>query len=234
MRKIDKYLNSDKYIKKIALEIVKSFKEKSSKDNLDYSFDIDRKTMKIMKEEANTFFCFDTEAKTELNRFKKALFDKDLEQITTPEEIDLNNDIIHMFKEVSKYINENHIDEIREVIRKIVFPKTPKEQIPLKTVKIFCIDIMDYSSVPDFSKYLLEIGKKKEDKEVLYVDTEGVIKFISNKIEDLEKGETDLEKILKEEKEKENPLFENIVALKRGKKYLFEVNISLFVDYSFS
>jgi hypothetical protein len=139
-----------------------------------------------------------------------------------------------MFQKVCEYINENNIYDIKQVIRKIVFPKVPEDQVPLSNIKIHCIDMMDYSSIPDCSKYLLQIGKEKDDKErniVHYIDTEGIITFVA---EEQEKGKNSVEAIFEREKNNKNPLFEHVMFLRKGKKYLFEVSISLFVDYSFS
>ena len=40
------------------------------------------------------------------------------------------------------------------------------------------------------------------------------------------------EQILQQEIEEGNPVFEQIVHLEQGDKYLYDINVTLFVDYS--
>jgi hypothetical protein len=228
MAKIDNFFNDEKFIKKISDEIAEMFETESNAQNIDYNFDIEKGTGRVKSRESNTLFYFDAKEGTNLNEFKKALFDEDLSYIeqNSEDEKELMRKVRYFLKEVSDQLNYNHVVNIRNKIRDIVLPSSKEEDIPLSEITIISIDVADFSSVPESSKYTLRIGKVPDTT----IDTAAVTMAIQDIQE--ETGKT-FEEILQTEKEN-NPLFKNVMVIERGKKYLYDINITLFVDYSLS
>jgi len=228
MAKIFKFLENKDNVKDISREIAEAFKTKADKTNVEYGFDIAHGTGKIKSKEANTSFCFDTDKGTKLNEMKKLLFDEDLSYIErdSEEEVDLMNRVTLFIKYVCSDINFNYEEDIKEVIRKIVLPTSREEDIPLNVIEILFLDIADYDSVPDSEKYMLKIGKEPDTD----IDTDKVVIFLHDRAE--ETGKT-IEEIFQEEK-LINPLFEKVTFIERGDKYIYDINVIMFIDYSLS
>lgn len=226
-KKIYKYLKDEQVIPLLANDILTAFKTKMDKNNVDYSFDITKGTGKIKSVEPNTFFNFDTESNSTLNDFKKALYGKDLDNLTQNEESLLVQDVSEFLKEVATYLINNFEIEIREQIRKNVLPNSQSQDIPLDKIFIISIDVADWSAIPEPQKYLLRIGKKPGT----FINTDVVINYVQSRQE--ETGMTVTE-IFDEGIQERNPLFENILTIEQGERYLYDITVTMFVDYSLS
>ena len=224
-KKIYNFFENSKKARKMAQEITDAFVEEANKDNIEYSFDIAQGTGKIKSRKSNTSFVFDTHPKTTLHKFKLALFAKDLENITEEEEKILVKDGRKFLDEIKEIMNKESIDVIKDTLRRIVLPKSREEDIPLQEIKIEEIDIIDYSSIPDPAKYLLKIGKKPDTD----IDTQKITIYVHSC---QEKSGISVEEVY--ESEKDLDLFENVISLEQGKKYVYDVSVLLFVDYSLS
>ena len=94
------------------------------------------------------------------------------------------------------------------------------------------LDITDYDSIPESFRYLLKIFKEKgEDGQDMYVDSPAVVQYLQEREE--ETGEN-ISTLFQIEKAAGNPLFKHVTNVEKGLKYLHEVQIYLFVDYSLS
>jgi len=217
-------LNDEEFIKKMALEITDEFVKKGNKDNVDYSFDIAKGTGKLKTRQPNTTFSFDTTPGSALDDFKKTLFSKELADITDTEEGQLKNTIDDFMKKVGASMISNYQDSIRDTLRRVVLPASNTGDIPLSTVEVSQITIVDYSSMPEPSKYLCKIAKTPETN----INTGEVVQYIHEKQEETGKS---VEEIFEEERE-ENPIFSNIEAVESGRKYIYDVEVVFFVDYS--
>jgi len=228
MTSIKKFLSNKKNVKLIAKEISDILKDKITKEQIDYSFSIDSQYGTIKSKDPNTSISFDTDDNQTLNNLKKLLFSEELSDIEegSKEEKDLMIDVRSFLKEVSTILNEKYYEVIENLLRKEVLNNAKKEIIPLNAIEIISIDIADYSSIPEPAKYLMQIGKVKESA----IDVDKVTEYVHNKQVETEKT---VEEIFDEEKNI-NPLFDNITGLKTGTKYLYDVVITLFVDYSSS
>ncbi len=214
----------------ITQEIITAFIEEANQENIEYEWTIKEGTGKISNRNANTFFYFDPKNNTILNKFKKALFDEDLKDLKegSKEEEELMNDVNIFLQKICKNITEFHNEDLKDIIRKVVLGnKSDSDAIPLDIIQILSIDIADYSSVPEPAKYLLRIGKKPDTD----ISTDKIIQFIQNKEEETEQN---INTILNIEKQAGNLLFKDVLTIEKGRKYLNEVIIYLFVDYSLS
>ena len=231
MKKIYNFLNNEKLIPSLAEEIVKIFEEEACDENIEYSFTIsDGWKQRGDEEDPNTYFLFDTKAETNLHKFKKALFDEDLSKIEegSVEEQKLMTDVRNYLLKVCNNITDNYHDVLQETVRRVILGnRVDEKKVPLKTVKVVSIDIADYSSVPESSKFLLKIGKVPDSS----INTDEVIKFIQNR---QEKTGMDIETVFSIEKKAGNPLFKNVLAIQRGRKFLNDISIFFFIDYSIS
>ena len=213
---------------KITQEIITAFINEANQENVEYEWTIKEGTGKVSSRNTNTFFYFDPKKDTILNEFKKALFNEDLENLKegSKEEQELMNDVNIFLQKICKNITEFHNKDLEEVIRRVVLGnKSDEESIPLNTIQILSIDIADYSSVPEPAKYLLRIGKKPDTD----INTDKVIQFIQEKQEETEE---EINTILEIEKQAGNLLFKNVISIEQVRKFLNEVIIYLFVDYS--
>ena len=225
MKKIDTILNNKENVEKIGKIIAETFINTANKENIEYDFDIKKGTGKIKTKQPNTSFRFDVTENNILYDMKKALFDEDLKNNTQKDEDDMTKNTNIFFNKVYQYIINNYFKEIQDTIRKIVLPGSKPEDIPLNTIEICSIDIIDYSSIPEPAKYLLKIGKMPGQD----IDREKLFTYIHQKQEDT--GQT-VEEIFKEDKD--NPVFKHIISLERGKKYIYDITVTFFVNYSLS
>jgi hypothetical protein len=230
-KKIDKYLNNiSEYAPIMAQEIVDYFNENANNENIDYSFTIEQQSGRVYDTdyEPNTYFVFDTEEDTILHDFKKALFDEDLVNIErhSKEEEILMNKVRNFLLEVCDIIGKEYIDSLRSTIRRVVLgEKIEEDKVPINKISVISIDVADYSSIPESSKYMLKIGKKPGSD----IDTDNVVSFIQDR---QEQTGMDIDTIFSIEKKAGNPIFKNVEAVILGKKFLNEISLYLFVDYS--
>lgn len=224
-KEIYKYLKDEDVIGQLADDIINAFETKMSKDTIDYSFDIAKGTGKIKIVEANTFFSFDTEKNTVLEKFQKALFNKDLAELTRDQENLLIEDVSEFLKEVAAIIMGKYEQKVRDNLRKNIMPGSSTKDFPFERIFITSIDVADWSSFGESQKYLLRISKEPG----AFINTDVVINYVQDRQE--ETGMTTSE-VFAEGKKENNPLFREIVDIEQGDKYLYDINIAMFVDYS--
>lgn len=225
-KKIIKFIKDEKNIEKLAKEIISIFEKEANTENIEYSFDISNGKMKSSI--ANTYFVFDTSKNTKIDKFKKYLFNEDLKDIkeNSDEEKKILNDVREFLFKVCKNITDNYYDILEKIIRKNVLGnKVDKSVVPLDTIELIMMDVSDYSDFPEETKYLLKIFRDKN----FSVDTDSIVSFVQNKKE--ETG-MDYNEILRLEKEIGNPLFENVIEIQKGKKFLNDVTLYIYADYS--
>ena len=228
--KIYNFFDQDKNIDLLAKDIFNLFYKKASSKTIEYNFDIKKGTGQIKEKKANTFFYCDIESNTTLFNFKKLLFNIDLKDITKEEDDILVRDTNEFLNKVKDRIIEAYCDKIREKIREVVLPESKTENIPLTVIQIMDMHVMDYSSIPESAKHLVMIGVHN-DQEINNEERNKAIAYVQNKQE--ETGE-DVETIFEIEKKMNNPLLEKIVSMKQKEKYLYELHVNFFVDYSLS
>lgn len=228
-RKIYEFLdNEEKYVSILTKEIVETFQTESDSESIEYSFTISKETGLVSNEDANTFFKFDTNSQTVLHDFKKALFDEDLNDIKegSVEEKNLMEAVRKFLLKICNKMTTEYLESVKETIRRVVLGnKVSEEKVPLKTIQVLSIDIADYSSVPEASKYLLRIGKTPGGD----INTDDVIRFVQDR---QELTGMDIETVFNIEKQAGNPIFKNVLIIEKGRKFLNEIYIYFFIDYS--
>ena len=231
MTKINDFLvDSDNKIAIMAEELITTFVEDSNQENIDYSFSISKSTGEISKNETNTYFCFDTDVKKQpiLDEFKRAFFDEDLSNIqeNSIEEQELMENVKDFLTKVCKNITDNYIEELKDTVRKVVLGgKFDEKTVPLERIEVVTIDIADYTSIPESNKYLLKVNKEPEAE----VSTDEIIKFVQDREEETR---MDINDIFDIEKKAKNLLFEGVSSIEKGRKFLNEITIYFFIDYS--
>ena len=220
--------NEEKYVPIIAKEIVERFKEEANDENVEYSYVIDGETKKVKEKNANTYFVFDTVGETCLDDFKKLLFNEDLEDIqeNSPEEAELMEDVRGFLFKVCQAITEDHKEDVRSTIRRVVLGnRVGEEKVPLSDLEVISIDVADYSSVPESYKYILRIGKVPGSE----INTDEIIKFVQNRQENTG---MDIDSVFSIEKQAGNPLFKDVLVIEPTRRFLNEISIFFFVDYT--
>jgi hypothetical protein len=228
-KKIYNFIDNDKkYVPILAKEIVETFKSEANGENVEYSYTIDGVTKQVKGRDANTYFVFDTAGETCLDDFKKLLFDQDLENIQegSKEEEALMGDVRDFLFKVCNEITKDYKNEIQETIRRVVLgDKYSEDKVPLKDIEMISIDVADYSSVPESFKYILRIGKIPGSE----IDTDEIIKFVQNR---QELTGMDIDSVFSIEKQAGSPLFKNVLVVEPTRKFLNEISIYFFVDYT--
>lgn len=115
--------------------------------------------------------------------------------------------------------------DMRDTLRKNIMPGSSPKDFPFERMFIASIDIADWSSIPEPQKHLLRISKNPG----AFINTDVVINYVQNRQEETGMSVAD---IFAKEKEERNPLFEDIVDIEQGDRYLYEINVAMFVDYS--
>jgi len=228
-KKIYSFINNpDKYVPIIAKEIVETFEEEANGENVEYSYTIDGETKKVKERDANTYFVFDTAGETCLDDFKKLLFDEDLSGIEegSEEEEALMGDVRGFLLKVCEHITSEYKSNIQKTIRRVVLgDRYDEKKVPLNNVEMISIDVADYSSVPESFKYILRIGKIPGTE----IETDEIIKFVQDR---QETTGMDIDSIFSIEKQAGNPLFKNVLIIEITRKFLNEISIYFFVDYT--
>ena len=220
--------NPDKYVPLIAKEIVETFDEEANGENVEYSYTIDGQTKEVKERDANTYFVFDTAGETCIDDFKKLLFDEDLADIEegSEEEEELMEDVRDFLFKVCEHITNEYKSDIQRTIRRVVLGgRYDEEKVPLEGIGVISIDVADYSSVPESFKYILRIGKAPGTE----IETDEIIKFVQNR---QETTGMDIDSIFSIEKQAGNPLFKDILVIEPTRKFLNEILIYFFVDYT--
>ena len=239
MAKINKYLDNDKYIFILSKEIFKLFKSKSNKNNVHLDFDIKDG---IILDTINTWFSEDVDKNSELYKYKKCLFDKDLVHLSKKEELELNKKIDKFHEKISSLIIKNHIKDIRKIIRKICMPDANKETVPMRKIEIRKLDIVDidviYSEPGPYNlinfKDPNDLEYNEDDyKEPIQIRIKKMMDFIVEEMK--ETGKTAIEVFDKEKtksKNEKHSSFIPISKLSRLEKMDWDLSISFFVDYN--
>lgn len=208
-------------LKAIAEEILDICINELKKDNVDYKFDVKGGVMKDMEGEANTWFYFDAKPDSVLRKFLKAMYS----EATTEEE----NEKISMFVgTLGDMLHTTYLARLRQAVRKHVLPDSMEEAIPLRAIRIVAIDIDDCDAYgPEEGRYLFKFMKMPGAE----VDMSLVMGEIA-KISEEQGGS--VHEIVARERVKGNPAFSGILGVETGIKYLWDISISMHVDYSLS
>jgi len=201
----------------IAEEIIYRLTEEATPENMHCEYDVSHG--RVVGSSANTWFVFDTVDGEIIDEFKTNIFSFNL----TDEE----KEAVNKFKnDIIQYIKDTGIDAIRGKIREVLIPDSDPDMMPLHEIRITDVEIVDYSSVPFYHRFLIKLKKIQGTN----IDTEAVIRMLADYQEDT--GEKDMDKAFKALKDK--PEFEGVLGVVQGEKFLNDVSIAIFVDYSFS
>ena len=74
IKKINKFLNSQKMTQIIAQELVDYFVKHANKDNVEYDFELAKGTGRLKNNSPNTSFAYDPDPNSNIYEFKTALF----------------------------------------------------------------------------------------------------------------------------------------------------------------
>jgi hypothetical protein len=186
---------------------------------IDFSFDVQKG--KTIDAGPNTYLLFDLPEDSVAYAFLKASFDR---EISVEEEEKLQA----FTEKVCQILSEKHGSIISGVMRKVAFNNISAEAIPMEAVRVYGIEMVDYSSVDDQDRYTLRIAKLPD----VPVNTQAVLSFIQQ-VRDTDKTKTSAQ-VVEEERAKGNKLFEGVLSIQAGHKYLWDVSMSIYIDYSYS
>lgn len=224
-RKIDAFLLDEGAIPIIAQEIVDLFVTQSDKDNLNCDFLVSRVTGQIKEHNVNTNFVTDIPNSTLMSELKMSLFDNDLEAEDDEQVVETEKHIQEWMGQLGDYISDNFQQELEDTIRRILLPDSHKSMIPLDNIRVEIIEIADWSSVPEPSKYTLRIGKLPK----CMASTPDIVKAI----QELQEKHNYLTAEAAFEVERSlHTVFQNVISIETIDKYLFEFTMEMFVDYS--
>lgn len=190
----------------------------------DFQFDLSEGKMKNTGD--NTWFVFDLDKNTSAHSFNKMIYSKD----PTEEESSL---IAKFINDVANEISDNYSQILREIIRSCIIPDSEEWAIPMNKIKVMSIELVDFSSVPDNSKYLFQIGRHPDSSS--NVNIQDIFNWVEKnhgEINDMKVNQ--IVSIVNNGIKDKNENLEGIVSFEIGEKYIWEVSMGLFVDYSLS
>jgi len=221
------YLKDKKAASRIATDLAKCLKQFQDAESIEEIGKIDHNFVlskgKVESDDANTDIVFDLPRDSEAYAFLKAMYADSIDE-------DSDKQIETFIKEICKCLTDDHTIVIRDMLRSKVICDAPEEAVPIKKIEVMAIELVDYSAVDDDDKYLLKFQKLPN----IPINMQALMAFIMNVKENDNNTDKTTSQIINEEKLKGNKLFEGILGISRGDKYLWDVNISLFADYSFS
>jgi len=181
-------------------------------------FDYDISGGKIKSRDTNTWISFNLDPDTEALAFIKAMYARELEG-------DEHQKIEAFINAIAQGIPVVYEEEVRKAVRAACLAGSDPKAIPLETIKITFIEMVDYSAFDDDA--LMKIHKEPGAS----TDIANVMKYLTNQAE-----EEGLSKFVIAEREIENgnELFSGITSIAPAEKYLWDVSMSMFVDYSLS
>lgn len=216
-------LVEDKKIEDLALELISymtKFKNDDEYGLVDYSYTLSKENLQIEDTyNPNTWFYFDVK-KGSIQSFLKALYERELSE----EEDEKVNKFI---QKVATVINDHYSEQMRDIVRNKILKGSDPKGLPLTPTAIRSIDIVDYSSVNEKDRYVKHITPVPG----LSVDKQGIADELM-KIRDEEGDTLTDQEIVERERNSGNPAFITVKEIQEGEKYLWDVSISIFVDYS--
>jgi hypothetical protein len=222
---IKTYLNDEKAASRIAGDLALCIKRFLFAEKIDDVGQIDHNFVlskgKVQSNDANTDFVFDLPRDSEAYGLLKAIYAKDIK--------DEDNDNIEEFiKKVCVCLTDEHSRGIRDTLRAKVIGDVPEKIVPIETIEVLSIELVDYSAVDEDNKYVLNYHKVPG----VPVNMQALTTFVTNAKEN--DADKTISQIINEERLKGNKIFEGILGVEKANKYLWDVNIALYADYSFS
>lgn len=198
---------------------VKTEKEKETIGRLDFNYNLKEGVMAESSDQPNTYFSFDFDENSLCYEFMKAMYARDMEEAE-------ERQIGAFMQLLAEKIVDDYTDSIKETIRTAILQGASEEAVPLNLIKILSLEIVDYTSAED--KYLTKfvkmpdvpINMQKLQSRVLEIRDENPTKSLRD--------------IVLEERDAGNPVFQGILDVEQAEKYLWDINITMHVDYSFS
>lgn len=209
---------SDSYLKDISDAVKRCLKDNPKGSKWDYKFDL--VSGKIASKQANTWFMFDAKDGGELLvEFTKALYSRDLNE---EEDMAISE---FMSNIALSLMDSSNCQNLRDQIRKSVMPQSDPRFFPLKEIYVEAIDIIDFAGIRDEHKHLIRWKKIPG----YHLNIKKITEYINNEFDN---DSVSIKDIVNQEIINANPLFDGVLGVEIGDKYLFDINISFFVDYS--
>lgn len=197
----------------------KNSQEKDAIGRMDYSYDLSDGLMK--SNDTNTWFDFDLKPESISYQFMKAMYNREISE-------DENTQLNAFIEKIAKEISASYKKELRDLVRKTVMPSSDAKVVPLEKIDVFNIEIVDYSSVDEIDRHTFRYIKLPD----IPVNMQAVSSRIMEVRE--ENPLLSVNDIIHKERLAANPLFDALMGVDIGEKYLWFVRVAMWVDYSFS
>jgi len=207
--------------KKAAEDIIDNFRDVNDEENskvVEYDFKWNHGT--LISDDVNTWFKFDTEKGTLLHKMMELLCDPEVEPT------EANIQLFDEFRDhLKKYLEKDYKDLFLSKLRDQVL-KLPANVVPLKSMEIKEIEITDKPDVD----YTLVVEKNASES-----FNPGTFSY--DILQEMQKTGEEPQEVV-DRKVKENGGMENrdnmwaYIERAYKRKYLYEVQIDLYVDYS--
>jgi len=215
---IDK-ITENKFTVDVVKEILYYCKNKLDPDNVDVKFDISKG--KMISEDINTTISFNIDkSMPNLYLLKKGMFEKEYND--EEEEV-----LVDKVKEIATYIQDNHVDEVREILLTSVLPGADRVVFPIKEINILGVEVFDVEDMEMSQTHTLKVHKLVR-KDQMGVSPSGISPILLQEHNDT--GE-DVNDIIKRYKSKNDPRFTSVTHAD-WTRYLFDFYLVLWADYS--
>lgn len=195
---------------------IKDAKEREKIGRCDIDFELSKG--RVRNEDANTWFSFDLNADSSAYEFLKAIYARDVDD-------EENHKINQFLAKVTTIINTAYVAEMREAIRAAAIPEWPAKLHPLESIEVLAIDLTDYSAIREADRYTLKFAKAPDAITNMRAMLEAIQSVAEN--DDRPAHEIGLDLL-----SKGHPAFYGVRDIEQGDKYLWDVSLTIFADYS--
>ncbi len=221
MSKEQEFLSLITYEKseELAKYIIDIFGQKENETDIEKNIDVDFHLKGGLMEKdglkaTNTWFKFDTKEDTLCRKILDFLCDDEID-------VDVVREQFEIFRhDVEAILESKYEEQIREKLRKHVFPDSPEILFPLSEIKVNFLEISERPQI-DFTVNIQKCAPPGEQTSPVAQDLMDTF---------LVTGE-DLNDIITRKKAEGNENYKYVVGVKKTKAF-YEVNLDLYVDFS--
>ena len=199
----------------------KTEEEKEQIGWLDCNYNLKDGKMKSGSNEPNTYFAFDFDKDSVSYQFMKAMYSEELSE-------KIERQVGAFVQLIAERLIDKYIDQVRSVIRESVLCGASEIAVPLKNIKIISLEVVDYSATEEEDKHVFRFAKMPD----ITINMQSVQSRVLEVRED-SPGKS-FRDIVLEERDAGNPVFQGILDVQQAGKFLWDLNLSIAVDYSFS
>ena len=166
----------------------------------------------------NVVFMIDPMENTSLFDLIASLFSEELAELSKEDEQTIEKETKSCIAKICDDINTNYLKTITQKLAQLLQIDDPT----VLSVNITDVELCDYSSFDAPAKYTYRMEKEHNDG---IIDQQEIANFIAENCKNIE----DVTILFEQEKNNNNPIFDNIKSLTPGTRFLYNLYVSMVV-----